>query len=155
MDSSRQHQGGPILGKSLGHLSKLASHGMIGGKPCKVFEKKNGLSIHLVKTGQEAHGLAGTIHDIFPRHANQPRGDRPFEKGHSKFQSGGLQKGKNSVLFHRFDDNDRMKRKNQGLDVVDTGRETHRNVKLRLRSRNGGVNLIDRSEHGKRFVKVL
>jgi len=41
-----------------------------------------------------------------------------------------MQKREDPVFFHRFDDNDRMKGKNQGFDVVDTGRETHRNEEL-------------------------
>ena len=36
-----------------------------------------------------------------------------------------MQKEEDPIFFHRFDDNDRMKGKNQGFDVVDTGRETH------------------------------
>ncbi len=41
-----------------------------------------------------------------------------------------MQKREDPVFFHRFDDNDRMIGKNQGFDVVDTGRETHRNEEL-------------------------
>ena len=89
---------------------------------CEIFEPEDRLDCQALQMLEESQGcgrhFAQCGYVVGPGEASR---DGPFEQRHTFLGGNGLQQRPYPLLFHRFDDNQRVARANEGAEIVDAG----------------------------------
>ena len=106
-------------------FSKLTRDGSILQMWTKVLEVEDGLQVHERQMPQDLSWFCCRINGGASRQARQSASQGPFEVSDLQLGRYGNQQRLNPFFVDGVNDNERMIRDDQGLDVVDGGRETH------------------------------